>query len=330
MELKVTKNTSNCLLLSVPLTGNFFSIKHLLQQKLLTTISVSNWKMTVTDLPDAAALTRETIPLRRLSVDTGVLYRSAIAFQLAPLLHAQALNLAHQLLQSLSIISQDKTSPTCIDFCVKVVPPGWLDFQLTDQALATWLQQFIQNPSLSKQGTRRQGDLPQDAVKMPQSPCPPLPLSPPSPVFRGQYTHARCCSLLRLAHRQGLIQLSGLDVNPCRQWLQPNPIPWLDVEQAQGQWRLVHPAEWHLLAQLLDVQDWQPATRNQQQPNGVKRAVALSEAFEQFYSRCRIWGEVETQTPRLAQARLGLVAVTQISLKALLQDDLGVTAPVQL
>ncbi|NEP58605.1 MAG: hypothetical protein F6K31_16565 [Symploca sp. SIO2G7] len=110
-----------------------------------------------------------------------------------------------------------------------------------------------------------------------------------------------------------------------------SPIPWL--KEAQGldgevlHLRLVHPAERRLIAQIIDVQD---ALINQSQLQGIKLARELSKAFEQFYSSCRIWGEVKSQAPQLAQARLGLVAVTQILLRSLLQEQLGILAPVEL
>ena len=54
------------------------------------------------------------------------------------------------------------------------------------------------------------------------------------------------------------------------------------------------------------------------------------QAWEEFFKHCRIWGEVKTKTPKLAQVRLGLVAVTQKLLRSLLQDSLGVCAPMEL
>ena len=49
-----------------------------------------------------------------------------------------------------------------------------------------------------------------------------------------------------------------------------------------------------------------------------------------FDRSCRIWGEVNRQTPELAQARLGLIALTQFLLGWLLQEQMGVSAPVEL
>ncbi|HAG85484.1 MAG TPA: hypothetical protein DCL61_31145, partial [Cyanobacteria bacterium UBA12227] len=85
--------------------------------------------------------------------------------------------------------------------------------------------------------------------------------------------------------------------------------------------QLQHPAEQALIAQMVDLLD---GIGDRNHENWLKRGIALSEKFEQFYSSCRIWGEVKTQTPQLGQARLGLVGVTQALMRSLLQDQFGI------
>ncbi|NEO64740.1 MAG: glutamate acetyltransferase, partial [Moorea sp. SIO4G2] len=87
------------------------------------------------------------------------------------------------------------------------------------------------------------------------------------------------------------------------------------------------PAERLLIGQLMDLTDYLSGTESK---NWLKLASSVSNAFEQFYRSCRIWGEVKHQTPRLAQARLGLVGVTQVVLRSLLEEQLGVPAPGEL
>ena len=315
MESKVAKNTSNCCSLSVNISRNSIAIKPLLQQQLLAVMNLVGTDIAPANLLSSLELMSQMIPLHRLSDNTFVIYRCAIAFKLAPLWQFPAFDIANQLVASLPINTQNISSQICLDFSIDVVFPGWIDFRLTPQGLAAWLQQSLQTYS------NQQGQLdknPKEAHNL----------------FLVQYAHVRCCSLLRLAHQQDLIKLQDLSFNILSYpFIKPHPIPWLDNDQeintntGQVQLRLVHPAEQHLIAQLLDCQDviniHNPAT-------STKLAKAVSKAFDKFYSSCRIWGEVKTQTPKLAQARLGLLGVTQIALRSLLQDKLGVPAPTEL
>ena len=354
MESKVAKNTSNCRSLSVSLLCNCAPIKQVLQQNLKAAIALSSRSIATSDLHNLAEVTSETIPLHRLSDDTGVLYRSAIAFKLAPLWQQPALDIASQLIASLPTITQDIAGSMYLDFNVEVLFPGWISFRLSDQGLAAWLQQLIQIPPSrgeEGQGRGREGEentgtweheYTENLVEeLSESPLLPVAASSSPPrlspkdahnLFPVQYAHARCCSLLRLAHTQSLIKLRDFDFKTVScQLVEPNPIPWLNndqgVDMATGPLRLIHPAERRLIAQLLDVPD---VIGNPGELSCVKLAIALSNTFEQFYSRCRIWGEVKTQAPQLAQARLGLVAVTQGFLRSLLEDQMGVPAPVAL
>ncbi|HAA32175.1 MAG TPA: hypothetical protein DCE56_36330, partial [Cyanobacteria bacterium UBA8553] len=104
-------------------------------------------------------------------------------------------------------------------------------------------------------------------------------------------------------------------------------LPIFIKDTAKVRLTLTHPAERRLIAQILDLLD---EISDSEQRHLAKIAIASYNAFENFYSNCRIWGEVKTQTPKLAQARLGLVVVTLVSLRSLLQDQLGVSAPVEL
>lgn len=236
-----------------------------------------------------------------------------------------------------------------LDFSVEVFSPGWIQFRLSERGLATWLQQLIQIPLLlshweknSSIAVQGQGEPEhgQTEIKHPYSPRPKIRhqsqrterANQAHSLFEVQYAHARCCSLLRLAYRQSLINLSDLDsISPNWQWVEPNPIPWLDDDSEMEceliRLRLGHPAEGGLIAHVLDgIEQLTPPTP----ARALELANAISHGFEKFYSACRIWGEVKTDTPQLAQARLGLVAITQKLLRSLLQDQLNVTAPIEL
>jgi hypothetical protein len=149
-------------------------------------------------------------------------------------------------------------------------------------------------------------------------------------LFPVQYAHARCCSLVLLAHREGLIKLREPVPNSSPSFwsiISPNPIPWLNSD---GRLRLNHPDESRLIAELVEVVDNIECPDVRGSVKWEKAAVNLSQAFENFWCNCRIWGEVKIISPELAQARLGLLMATQSVLRFVLEENLGTFAPLEL
>lgn len=190
-------------------------------------------------LGEAIAFPKEAIYLRRSLKDRHIFYRTGIAFKLAA-----NQSLALKIATDAALLLQNQPD---FPFLIQVVPPGWLDFQLSDRTLATWLQSLLPLPSLSTSSLL------------------------PTSHFSLQYTHARCCSLLRLAHREGLIHLSDLDQ---RQLTAPNPIPW--INELTADLRLVHSAEQNLIFECLGIVDELDCSS---QPNYLKLEYRLSNAF---------------------------------------------------
>ena len=249
------------------------------------------------------------IPLNRSKDSARVLYVSAIALKLAKTWQQTPQTIAAQLAETLE--------PLCYpDFAVKVAPAGIIEMELTDAGLAVWLQRLAQT------------NLPVSESKILSSAvC-------ADRLFPIQYSHARCCSLLRMAHRDRIISIAQPDVATAPQiWslASPNPIPWIDEGDRL---RLVHPAERSLISQLLTVLDNLYPTfdvKNREKPvNYFKLANSLSEAFQIFYSHCQIWGKVKIEQPKLAQSRLGLILATQSLLRFILEELLNVLAPLEL
>ncbi|MHC5610042.1 MAG: DALR anticodon-binding domain-containing protein [Nostoc sp.] len=152
----------------------------------------------------------------------------------------------------------------------------------------------------------------------------------PNSLFAVQYAHARCCSLVLLAHREGLIQLRKPVPNASPAFwsvIAPNPISWLNCD---GTLRLNHPDERQLIAELVQVVDNIKCPDISGSVKWEKIALNLSQAFEKFWSNCRIWGEVKITSPEVAQARLGLLMATQSVLRYVLEEHLGVFAPLEL
>ncbi|MBN3950548.1 MAG: hypothetical protein HWQ38_30405, partial [Nostoc sp. NMS7] len=167
--------------------------------------------------------------------------------------------------------------------------------------------------------------MPHAQCPMPNAPCP-----MPNSLFAVQYAHARCCSLVLLAHREGLIKLREpvLNTSPAF-WsvIAPNPISWLNCD---GTLRLNHPDERRLIGELVQVVDNIKCPDISDSVKWEKITLNLSQAFEKFWSNCRIWGEVKITSPEVAQARLGLLMATQSVLRYVLEENLGVFAPLEL
>ncbi|MBH8561288.1 glutamate acetyltransferase [Nostoc sp. CENA67] len=208
-------------------------------------------------------------------------------------------------------------------FTIEIVPPGWIYLELTDTLLAAWLQSLAVG-SLEEVGEMREmREIERKEILITNSKCKVLNTER---LFKIQYVYARCCSLLRLAHREGLIKLREplLDVSSAfGSVIFTEQIPWLDCDQKL---RLNHPNESCLITKLVQVVDDLMSPDLSRSFDWEKAGMNLSQAFENFWSKCRIWGEVKICSPELAQARLGLVMVTQSVLRFLLVEKLGVVA----
>ena len=339
----------------------------LLARKLLEAISRhSLWQPASGISSDRSPImTSEMIPLYR-SKDRSkdakrILYISGIALKLEKIWRQSPIEIATGVAPLI---------PTSPDFTVAVVPPGWIHLQLTDIGIANFLQGLVQNayaqysiphPQEAKNSILCKGQAFKHgkAIAKTQE-CLPREIgdrenieflenlklrtqnlklrTPPQGVFPIQYASARCYSLLRSACQEGLIVLcplqeqaiapDGLRVdvqNLIAQNLVAQNISWLDE---RGQLRLLEPRELALISRLMATLD---ALARTPEPNKIlKLALALAEDFQKFYSACRIWGKVKLENPDLARGRLGLILGTQKLLKLLLEEGLGVVAPVEL
>ncbi|HEY9709906.1 MAG TPA: hypothetical protein V6D48_17000, partial [Oculatellaceae cyanobacterium] len=135
MHSEVAKNTCNFRSLSVSGLGNSTGIKPVLQQQLITVMGLSAIAIGANDFPKGAELMPRLIPMHRLSDDSRIVYRSAIALKLASLAQRPALDIANQLVASFPTSTQNTTESMCLDFSVEVVSPGWINFRLSEQSL---------------------------------------------------------------------------------------------------------------------------------------------------------------------------------------------------
>ncbi|YAG11591.1 arginine--tRNA ligase [Nostoc sp. DSM 114161] len=268
-----------------------------------------------------------------------IFYTSSVALQVSNSQNRKAMELASAIALHLSA--------TCGDvFNVQIVPSGLIHFELADSALAGWLQSLVGEWGDGEMGGRGAGvQGSRGALGFPSAPLPLCPSASSdaqypishtsaalstSALFPVQHAHARCCSLVLLAHREGLIQLKEplANTNPSV-WsvLSPNPIPWFDRD---GRLRLNHPDERRLISELVGMVDNIECPNVRGSMKWEKAALTLSQAFEDFWRNCRIWGEVKIMSPELAQARLGLLMATQSVLKFVLEEKLKIFAPPEL
>lgn len=241
------------------------------------------------------------LPLYQGTDGKKILYISSVALQLSQSDNSKAKHIVKSIAAYLATYGEI--------FDVKIVPPALIHIELIDSTLAVWLHNLTVGET-SLQGIGDGGD----GVNYNNKLC------------KIQYAHARCCSLLRLADREGLIQLIDNSTEVLG-LLSTQPIPWLDCDQKLRlhQWDEVRLM--HLLVKMVDDLVFPDSNTS---VNWMTTALKLSEAFESFWCNCRIWGEVKINSLELAQARLGLLIVTQLVLRSVLESKLGVFAPVEL
>ncbi|MDZ7964049.1 MAG: DALR anticodon-binding domain-containing protein [Nostoc sp. DedSLP03] len=286
--------------------SKYTSIKQLLYSYLLKSISIDTYKTESKYIKD------EKIPLHKGRDDNRVFYTSSVSLRLSKSQNRKAMELASAIASDLSGIGEDV-------FSIQIVPPGWINFELTNSALATWLHSLVVGSSW---GAGEQGSRGAEEAINAQCPMPNL--------FTVQYAHARCCSLVLLAHREGLIKLREPIPNTSPAFwdvIFPNPLPWLNCD---GTLQLNHSDERRLIGELIQVVDNIECPDVSSSVKWEKVALNLSQAFEKFWSNCRIWGEIKITSPELAQARLGLLMATQSVLRFVLEENLGVFAPLEL
>lgn len=271
------------------------------------------------DLPDL----QNQIRLRRVDAPTGVVYSSAIAPRLAASLDTTTEEIATLLAHSWQPPAEPQAD--WADSLLTVTQRHLIQIRLGDRLLADWLQQF------AKSASARASSSPTPAT--PFVPISPTPIQPSRSLRQNEYfqneyfemqaAHARCCALLALAERLGLIRFEapGL-IGGALVW--PAPLPWLEVD---GTLRTQQPTELRLLLQMVDSVD---ALAQMQDSSAIALAEALSRSVSSFDANCRIFGEVAARQPELSQARLGLVRAAQQTLCWLLEGQLRVAAPMSL
>ncbi|EAZ92794.1 arginyl-tRNA synthetase [Crocosphaera chwakensis] len=221
------------------------------------------------------------ISIYRLPKIDSISYRCAIAFQLSSY---SPLTLAETIFNTLQ---QQPNHSGALSFTVTLLDPGWLEFTLCDRRLSLWLQSWQSFAYPRKRFTLKSRN--HDNL------CP------------LEYTYARCCTLLRLGDKEGLIKLEKEIFEPYQWPLSTSqPIPWSSL--------VLNQFERSLISQIITTVD---RLENKSNRDEIKLGLALSETFLSFERYCRIFGKISGHNSHLSQARLGLVAITQLLLQGL-------------
>lgn len=236
----------------------------------------------------------------------AVVYQWAIAPQISSSLGVPAQAIAQSLVD---LLVQPPELPETNDPSKGLEAQIWIDcrvrgyahqlvqVEVSDRALSTWLQHVISpTPETAPEIL--------ESVSSASSKISTLAERSPATLFPLQAAHARCCSLLRLGEREHLITLHPATEHKPPQWIvAPCPLPWL---QEDGQLRLCHPSERHLLRIGVELLGDCNVSLSQ--------ISALREQFHGFEASCRVLGQVKTDDPSLAQVRLGLILLIRYCL----------------
>ncbi|MDJ0657946.1 MAG: arginyl-tRNA synthetase [Crocosphaera sp.] len=265
-----------------PLTIKFIeiSIQQQLQQFVFTQLLQS-------DIPNITNFlnNNSSISLYRLPQIDSITYRCAIAFQLSSYSSLSPLTLATAIFNTLQ--QPNTQEDLCLSFTLKLLDSGWLDVTLCDRSLPIWLQSWQRFSYPRKKFTPKSRNH--------------------DNLWCLEYTHARCCSLLRLGEQEGLIKLKNEQFKPYKWSL-------LTLQEITGSNLELNQFERSLISQIIITVD---RLVNESNVNTIKLAFTLSDCFLTFERHCRIFGDISGQNRQLSQARLVLVAITQHLLQGL-------------
>ncbi len=254
------------------------------------------------DFEDIAGLTNPLppIPLTLDRQSLRVRYRCAIAQRLAAIVHQSPVELATQIATAWN--QNDRVNGQALA-TIGVHRSGSLDLELTDAAIATWLDALSQMQISSRSRSPSQPDHPDG-----------------NQPFAVYYALDRSRSLIAAAEREG-----WFDRQTLAQY-------WLDD---RGQLRLSLTAERHVILNLMQATDaigdrletsftsspkpsTKPSTPSKHRQDQQKIADRLAADFETLHRHSRPWHARHTHDTATASARLGLLLSYAHTLQAVL------------
>ena len=241
----------------------------------------------------------------------SLVYCCAIAFPVANLCGLPSLQVAQELVSLLPINTQESAAEYTLQFTVRVIKNGLIEFVLSDRFIGLWLELGIRRWGDGEMGRWGAGG---DGERGDYN------------LFPVQYVHDRCCSLLRLGEREGLINLQNGDFQTDTwQIANPNPFKYYCDENIGY---FYESAELNLLRRIsliidhISDRDSSKVMHEGNSPDTktwIRLALNLSDACLEFIAACRIFGSVAQEQRDLAIARLGLIAIVQKCLQHVLK-----------
>ncbi len=333
MDNNVAKNRFFSRSIQLDLILAQISLKQVILKQLRDTIALyrtdnsidNNLEQVLTSLPDKVILPDNSeLP--------SLVYCCAIAFPLANLWGLPSLQVAQELVSLLTINIQESTADFSLQFTIRAIKNGLIEFVLSDRYVGLWLSGIWEWGLGEQERLREQGEQGERG-----SPKGLAPLRSASRgegeigdynIFPVQYVHNRCCSLLRLGEREGLISLQDGDF-PKDTWQITNPTPFKYYCDENIDY-CYESAELNLFRKIsLFIDYLGDRTKNESRqecnsqdfPTLVQLALNLSDACLKLIAACRIFGSVAQEKRDLAIARLGLIAIVQKCLQVLMMKN---------
>ncbi|CAN1210972.1 hypothetical protein TUMEXPCC7403_12285 [Tumidithrix helvetica PCC 7403] len=200
----------------------------------------------------------------KYSSDATCHYTTSVSLSLGNLCQLDPLIIANRLNGRLDAIADSQ-------FTAKVSEKGWLNFELSDRFLIDCLAALYDWQPDSHINTNYEAP------------------------WEVQYAYTRCCALLRLAEREGLLRDRQI------------PFRWQPFEPKQ-KFLFQEPVEIQLvMAQLAIADRLTHASASISAPMTLKLCEALAKSFLSFYDAYRIFGVSQNQ----AVIRVSLLCLTQ-------------------
>ena len=242
---------------------------------------------------DSKTLNKQDDSILFLSRSKIIVYASSAFLAMAAHLHKKPRIIAEEWNELWDFELKNINATSHLEFNISIQKSGWIYFYLQSKSLTAYLRRSLDLLFLNTTDNITQ-------IKRCEVVA--------TDLFPLQYTHSRCCSLLRLAIREKIIS----------HYREIAQIDWLDNCDRE--------AEIYLLRQLFLIAD----SFHKETVNWQKLAADFSQTVMVFLGECRFLGAVRQENPKLAVARLGSIALSQYWLQRILIEKFNISAPTDL